>query len=74
MSYVCIRIPDGNICGNCGFIMDGTVWCTLFDEFVEETSDGDKIKCEKCKMASIDTANTFIRLSGGDIINGTHDN
>lgn len=43
------EVPDGKFCGTCGFRQPGTVWCTLFSQFLKENEDyTDKHKCEDC--------------------------
>lgn len=53
MAYIDVRfhVPDGDYCDNCGLLIKGTVVCGLFHEFVEETEDCNKIKCEGCRRS-----------------------
>lgn len=49
MAKVIANVPNGEYCNGCRFLQQGTVWCMLFDELVEETEDyTKKIKCEQC--------------------------
>lgn len=49
MAHILIEIPDGELCSGCMFNERGTVWCSLFGQFLSEDENyTDKYKCANC--------------------------
>ncbi len=52
MAIVRVEVPDGEYCGSCGYLMSGTILCTLFDELCTEDPEEERyvkmIKHERC--------------------------
>jgi hypothetical protein len=60
MAKIVVEVPDGEFCKHCKFRVKGTIWCSLFEEYLEESEDDiNKIKCEKCPRT-----NQFISQDG----------
>ena len=47
MAYINVEVPNGEYCGYCRFLQQGTVLCTLFDMLLNEDDTGMQ-KCSRC--------------------------